>query len=254
VYVLGGIDAAGRPQTTVYGADATPDGIAQRFFILEPLPAPLVGAVALVRRGRLYVIGGAGPSGQPGQRVFVGRIGVSGRIDGWYEQPLLPGARAYGGGVVLDTAVVVFGGVADSVPPGGGFDPAPPRLVTSDTAPLSLASGFFRGPWAAGSATLPAGRSQFTTLVLGGSVLVVGGVYADAASAPVETLAAALSGGGLGAFTGPVGNLTIHGQGGGTLVGAGGVTWRESDGTPHALILGGVDLVSREGRTGVWGF
>ncbi len=254
VYVLGGIDATGLPQATVYAADASVDGVVGRFAGVEPLPAPLVGAVAVVRRGRLYVMGGADATGHPGRRVFVGRIGIDGRIDGWFEQPMLPSARAYGGGVVLDSSAVVFGGVADSVPPGGGVDATPVRLVTSDTAPISLASGFFRGPWAPGPAALPAGRSQFATLVVGGVVLAVGGVYPGATSTPVETLAAALSGNAIGPFSGPVGTLTIHGQGGGTLAAAGAAAWRESDGTPHAVIVGGVDLVTREGRSGVWGF
>jgi hypothetical protein len=253
VYVIGGIDAAGRPQASVFAGGASQDGITQNFITIEPLPAPLVGAVALVRQGRLYLIGGADPTGRPGRRVFVGRIGIDGRIDGWFEQPMLPTPRAYGGGVVFDTGVIIFGGVSDSVAPGGGFDATPPRLVTSDTAPISVASGFFRGPWAPGPAPLSSGRSQFTTLVLGGVVLIVGGVYAGADVTPVETLAATLNGSALDPFI-EVGGPTIHGQGGGTLVGAAGATWRDADGTPHALVLGGVDLVAVEGRSGVWGF
>src|SRR2546422_6948295 len=54
-------------------------------------------------------------------------------------------SRAYGGGVVLDDRAITFGGVADSVPPGGGLDAATTRLASSDTAPVSLISGFFIG-------------------------------------------------------------------------------------------------------------
>src|SRR2546422_10441989 len=61
-------------------------------------------------------------------------------------------SRAYGGGVVLDDRAIAFGGVADSVPPGGGLDAATTRLASSDTAPVSLVSGFFAGPWAPGIA------------------------------------------------------------------------------------------------------
>ena len=77
------------------------------------------GAIAVVRRGRIYVTGGTDSLGRPQQAVYVGRIGVTGHIDRWYLEPSLPAARAYGGGVVLEQRAVAFGGVADSVPPGG---------------------------------------------------------------------------------------------------------------------------------------
>src|SRR2546426_6196904 len=57
------------------------------------------GALAVVTRGRIYVIGGTDSVGRPRQNVFVGRIGLEGHIDGWYVQPLLPTPRAYGGAV-----------------------------------------------------------------------------------------------------------------------------------------------------------
>src|SRR5439155_183043 len=112
----------------------------------------VAGAAAVVRRGRIYVLGGADSVGHPQRSVFVGRVGLDGHIDGWYRQPLLTSARAYGGGVVLDDRAIAFGGVADSVPPGGGLDAATTRLASSDTAPVSLVSGFFAGPWAPGIA------------------------------------------------------------------------------------------------------
>ena len=254
LYVIGGIDAGGRPQASVFAADATADGVVGRFVSIEPLPAPLAGAIAVVRRGRIYVMGGADPLGLPGRRVFVGRIGTDGHIDGWYEQPALPAPRAYAGGVVLDRGVVVFGGVEDSVPPGGGLDAAPTRLVTSDTAPLSLASGFFRGAWAAGLALLPTGRSQFATLVLGDVVLAVGGMYAGADVDAAETIAADVTGGVLGPFGTVTTPTTIHGQGGGTVVEAAGASWRGPDGRHHGLVLGGIDLRTGQQTVKVWGF
>ncbi|HEV8264320.1 MAG TPA: hypothetical protein VGQ06_05170 [Gemmatimonadales bacterium] len=259
LYVIGGIDASGRAQATVLGADVTADSVSRRFLFLEALPAPVAGAIAVVRRGRIYVIGGTDAQGRPQRSVFVGRIGADGHIDGWYQQPLLTGPRAYGGGVVRDGRVVAIGGVADSVPPGGGLDPAPQRLVTSDTAPLSLVSGFFTGPWGPGPAVLPEGRSQFTLLDVGNAVLAVGGMYGGAANNAAETLAADVSGDSLGPFAGPVGANQIWEQlcgaeGAGTLVGLSGVTWREAGGTPRGLVLGGIDLATRQRRACTWGF
>jgi len=260
LYVIGGIDTAGHVQATVLGADVTADSVSRRFIFLEPLPAPVAGAIAVVRRGRIYVIGGTDDQGQPQQAVYVGRIGVDGHIDGWYQQPSLPGPRAYGGGLVRDGRVIAIGGVAGVVPPGGGLGAAPQRLVTSDTAPVSLVSGFFTGPWGSGPTLLPEGRSQFALLDLGNAVLAVGGMYAGAATNAAETIAAPVIGDSLGTFAGPVGTQIWQqscagpGGGAGTLVGPTGVSWREADGTPRGLVLGGIDLVTQLRRGCAWGF
>jgi hypothetical protein len=254
LYVLGGLDSAGVPQSTVFAADVSSDSVVSRFVPVEALPAPVAGAIAVVRRGRVYVIGGTDSTGRPRQTVFVGRIGLDGHIDGWYTAPTLPGPRAYGGGVILDDRAVAFGGVADSVAPGGGLGASPTRLASSDTAPTSLVSGFVTGPWAPGAALLPQGRSQFATLDAGNAILLVGGMYAGAASNAAETLAADVVGDSLGPFTAVATASTIWGQGGGTLVGPAGVTWRDADGTRHGIVLGGMDLVTRLRTAGVWGF
>lgn len=254
LYVVGGTDAAGRAQASVFAADVTADGIVSRFVSIEPLPAPSAGAIAVVRRGRLYVMGGTDAAGRPQRSVYVGRIGIDGRIDGWYTQPQLPAPRAYGGGVVLDTRALAFGGLADSTGPGGELDSSLARLATTDTAAVSPASGFFTGLWAPGVAVLPAGRSQFATFDLGAVVLVVGGLYSGAAGGGAETLAATVTGNVLGTFSGPVGTNTIAGLGGGALVGPAGTSWRDADGTRHGVVVGGFDLGTRLRRAGVWTF
>jgi len=119
---------------------------------------------------------------------------------------------------------------------------------------VSLVSGFFAGPWAPGIALLPAPRSQFATLDLGDVVLVVGGMYGGATTNSAETIAAGVIGDSLGLFAGPVGANTIAGQGGGTLLGPAGVTWRESDGSRRGLVIGGIDLSTGLRKSVVWGF
>ena len=254
LYVIGGLDETGRATASVFGADISADSVIGRFITVEPLPAPVAGAIAVMRRGRVYVIGGTDSLGRPQRTVYVGRIGLDGHIDGWYQQPLIPAPRAYGGGVVLDSRVVAFGGVSDSVGPGGELELTPTRLASADTAPVSLTSGFFTGPWASATAVLPDGRSQFATLHLGDTVLVVGGIYSGVAANAAETLAAAVAGDSLGPFAGPVGVNTIAAAGGGTLVGPAGTAWRDSDGTWHGLVLGGMDFQTRQRRAETWGF
>jgi hypothetical protein len=189
----------------------------------------------------------------------MGRIGADGHIDGWYEQPPLVGPRAYGAGIARAGRIVAIGGVADSVPPGGGLAGGTQRLVTGDTAAVSLLSGFFTGGWGAGAALLPEGRSQFALLDLDSVVLVVGGMYAGAAANTAETIRASVSGDSVGPFTGPVGSNRIADlmcltETAGTLVGPAGITWREADGTPRGLVVGGLDLAAQGRRSCAWGF
>jgi hypothetical protein len=254
LYVIGGIDSTGRAQATVVAADVSADAVLSPFVTIEPLPAPRAGAIAVVRNGTLYVMGGTDAVGRPQRSVYVGRVGSDGRIDGWYDQPDFSTPRAYGGGVALSSRVLAFGGIADSTGPGGELDSGLARLATTDTASVSSISGFFTGDWAPGAAVLPAARSQFATLDLGDVVLVVGGLYPGAANGGVETLAAQVNGDSLGAFTGPAGANSIASLGGGVLVGPAGASWRDADGTRHGLVLGGFDLVTRLRRAGVWSF
>jgi hypothetical protein len=255
LYVIGGVDARGRAQAGVYGAATSGSSVVGRFDALVPLPTPLAGAIAVVRRGRIYVFGGADSAGRPQSGVFVGRIGSDGQIDGWYAEPALTRARAYGGGVVLDARATVFGGFQDSAPVGGGLDPTPSALATADTAAVSLVSGFLTGSWAAAAPPLPTGRSQFATLDLATVVLLVGGRYAgDSAGTTSETLAAAVRNDTLAPFAAVSGVTAISAQNGGILVGPAGVAWRDGEGTAHGIVLGGFDLVSRLRKAGVWGF
>jgi hypothetical protein len=258
LYVIGGIDATGRAQASVFAADVTPDSVTSSFVSLEPLPAPRAGAIAMVRRGRIYVIGGTDALGHPQATAYLGRIGADGHIDGWYLQPALPGPRAYGSGIVREALVVAIGGVVDSVPPGGGLAAGTQRLVTGDTAAVSLLSGFFTSAWGAGPALLPEGRSQFALLDLDSTVLVVGGMYAGAPTNSAETLAASVVGDSVSPFTGPVGNRIADqmclAETAGTLVGPAGITWREADGTHRGLVVGGVDLATQARRSCAWGW
>ncbi len=77
LYVIGGADSSGRARATVFQSLATSDTTMGGFVAIEPLPAPRAGAIAVVRRGRIYVMGGADSLGRPQSNVFVGRIGVS---------------------------------------------------------------------------------------------------------------------------------------------------------------------------------
>ncbi len=259
LYVIGGIDGAGRAQASVLGANMTADSVTSPFVTLEPLPTPLAGAIAVVRHGRIYVLGGADALGRPQHAVYMGRIGADGHIDGWYIQPPLAGPRAYGGGIARQTQVVAIGGVADSVPAGGGLGAGIQRLVTGDTAAVSVLSGFFTGAWGAGPALLPEGRSQFALFDLDSRVLVVGGMYAGAATNAAETLVASVTGDSVGPFSGPVGtnriaDLVCITDPAGTLVGPAGISWREPDGTHRGLLIGGLNLATQAPHRCAWGF
>jgi hypothetical protein len=259
LYVIGGVDRTGHAQSSVFAADVTADSIIDRFVVLEPLPAPRAGAIGVVRHGRIYVIGGTDDLGRPQSTVYVGRIGANAHIDGWYLQPSLVAPRAYGAGLARERRVIAIGGVADSVPPGGGVAAGTQRLVTGDTATVSLLSGFFTGGWGAGPALLPEGRSQFALLDLDSTVLIVGGMYGGASSNSAETLAASMSGDSLSPFGGGAGTNRISDlmcltDPAGTLIGPAGVVWHEADGTHRGLVVGGLDLATQGRRSCAWGF
>ena len=254
VYLIGGIGPSGRAQSGVYGAAVSRGSVTLPFAALQPLPAPVAGAIAVVRRGRIYVFGGADSLGHPRRAVYVGRIAADGQIDGWYAEPQLAAPRAYGGGVVLDRRAVVFGGLQDSAPPGGGLDSMPARLATADTAAVSIVSGFLTGVWAPATPALPSGRSQFATLDLGDLVLLVGGRYAGDTAGSAETLAATVRGDSLASFAAVSGVTAISANGGPILVDPAAIAWRDADGSGHGLVLGGFNLRNRQRTAGVWGF
>ena len=259
LYVIGGLDSTGRAQSSVFAADVTADSVSNPFITLEPLPAPRAGAIAVIRHGRIYVLGGTDTLGRPQSTVFIGRISPTGHIDGWFTQPALTGPRAYGAGIARKARVVAIGGVADSVPPGGGVAASTQRLVTGDTAALSTLSGFFTGGWGVGSALLPEGRSQFALFDLDSIVLVVGGMYPGATTNSAEMLAATVVNDSVGPFAGPVGanrisDLMCQTEPAGTLVGPAQVTWQEADGTRRGLVVGGLDLATLTRRSCAWGW
>ncbi|HUC41888.1 MAG TPA: hypothetical protein VMR92_13690 [Gemmatimonadales bacterium] len=259
LYVIGGLDSAGRAQSSVFAADVTADSVTNPFITLEPLPAPRAGAIAVIRHGRIYVLGGTDTLGRPQTTVFTGRIGDTGHIDGWFTQPALTGPRAYGAGIARAGRVVAIGGVSDSVPPGGGVAAGTQRLVTGDTAAVSPLSGFFTGGWGVGTALLPEGRSQFALFDLDSIVLAVGGMYAGAATNSAEMLAATVVKDSVGPFTGPAGanrisDLMCQTEPAGTLVGPAQVTWQEADGARRGLLVGGLDLATQARRSCVWGW
>src|SRR5439155_1323555 len=164
----------------------------------------------------------------PDSGVYVARALAGGAVAAWVRQPdnadpaqsrALPAPRAFAAVAVATrynshftgSALYVIGGVdsagraqpsvlaADVTP--DGVAAATLRLASSDTAPVSLVSGFFAGSWASGATLIPAPRSQFATLDLGEVVLLVGGMYGGAAANAAETIAAAVVGDSLGPFT-----------------------------------------------------
>ncbi len=147
LYVIGGIDSSGRAQASVLAADVTADSVASRFTPIEPLPAPVVGALAVVRRGRIYVMGGADSAGHPRRTVFVGRVAVDGHIDGWYLQPSLTAPLS-----------LVSGFVAGGWAAGPTLLPAPrSQFATLDLGDaLVLVGGIYSGAAGNGAETLTA--------------------------------------------------------------------------------------------------
>jgi len=127
---------------------------------LPPMPTPRGGATAQVLGGLIYVMGGMGADG-----ASVGTVEVFDPIgNAWSTAAPLPTPRDNPGSAVLDGRIYVFGGRIrnsnGSVPNG--------TLTTTEMYDPSLDTWSARAP-------MPTGRRTFSTAVLGGRALVLGG-------------------------------------------------------------------------------
>jgi len=181
VYVLGGLDAAGAPTTTVYTLTPDPQTGALPEWEEAPdaliLPEARAGAAGVAAPDGLLLIGGEGPDG-PTATTWKSLFDAQGALEAWEtEAPLLkPQADA--------TAAIV----GDHVWLYGGHDTnGPVATVQRGDLGLEAAEGFPANPdegkvvrWGVNpAADLPAPRDDATGWTANGSLYLVGGSSAD---------------------------------------------------------------------------
>jgi hypothetical protein len=189
-YVIGGLDAAGQPTTTVFMGQIE-DGQLTGWTLEDggnnsqtlTLPTALSDAAAVATSGGIYLFGGLTPDGLTAT-VLYSAID-NGPLTEW--QPVsalpLPEARADATAVALGDTMYVFGGTGLAGPTTTIY-----RLQLEDGLPATTEEGKLIG-WASAptSQQLPEPRSDAMSFSANGSIYVIGGVD-DSGAPQVSTM------------------------------------------------------------------
>jgi hypothetical protein len=184
--LIGGTDATGAPQASVFATVIRPDGNLDPWSEGAALPAPRAQASAVFFSGAAYVIGGLGVDGAPTDTVFAGTPdAATGKITAWTESTdlKLPAPRAGAAVVVAGDGVFLIGGTDGKGP-----------VDSVWKATLDAKSGKLK-PWTptasltsfdASGAAQPAPRVHAAATLLGQNLFVWGGE--DAAGPTTQIL------------------------------------------------------------------
>jgi hypothetical protein len=162
-YVIGGTDAAGAVQNTVYYAKLNADGSPGNWAttVSTGLTAR-DGHISVVANGYVYVIGGS--NGGALNTIFAAKINSDGTLGSWSASNNTGlGARNGASAVVANGYVYVIGGVDGS------------GTIQSTVYLARLNTDGTLGNWTTSSATGLAARVSHTSVVANGYVYVIGG-------------------------------------------------------------------------------
>ena len=181
VYVLGGLDAAGKPTTTVFKLTPDPQTGALGKWDTAPkelvLPEARSGAAGVAAPDGLLLIGGEGPDG-PVTTTWKSLFNAQGQLQKWVTEAPLLAPQADGTAAVLGDHVWLYGGHDAN---------GPVKLVQRGDLGLEAAEGFPDNPdegkvvrWGVNpAADLPGPRDDATGWSANGSMYLVGGKSAD---------------------------------------------------------------------------
>lgn len=162
VYVPGGCDAAGRPQSIVEVYNPATD----RWTTAPPLPRAMCGYALAALDGKIYVIGG-----WDGERARAETLIYTPGASGWQEGPSMLTPRAYAAAAVIDGHIYVIGGANDT------------PLTANEMLDPSTDSGT---PAWVGRAPLPEPRSRLAAAPVGRRIIAIGGGPANQAVASYD--------------------------------------------------------------------
>jgi hypothetical protein len=238
LYVVGGIDSAGVSTGSVFHATVDLAGNIGTWQEGTPLPAARHAGGAVVFRGYLYYVGGAGPDNAARTDVWRARIQENGTLAAWEAAPALPVARSH-------FSLVNFGPYIYAI--GGETAAASLTLATvtgSETAEVHLSRINLRtgelNDWTAVSQQAKA-RSKHSGLFAGGALFVTSGVYSGQPGSSENAYAVINSDGTIGSWNGATGAETISAAIGISLYNQAAVTFIDANGAAHVLVIGGAN-------------
>jgi hypothetical protein len=237
LYVLGGVDTAGVAVADVWMARVGLDGAIGPWSMTSSLPMPLHSAEATLFRGFMYLTGGADTLDAATDGVYRAAIAEDGTLGAWESLGALPGPRAHHAQIGFGPFLHVIGGDAGTV------DPVAAGLSGGETsavhfARISVRTGELATSWTA-TESMSKARSKHSSIFGGGALFATSGVYAGQPGSSENTFASLNNDGTTDPWNGATGSEIIEVEIGISLYNQAAVTFLESDGTGHVLVLGG---------------
>lgn len=239
LYVIGGEDADGIPTSTVFVGHVGLDGAVTAWSTTEPLPAPSVGAAAVLFRGFLYVTGGQDANGVATAATWRAPVNEDGSVGAWEELESVGTPRAFHSFVNFGPFLYVVGGDSTTALPAVQATLSGGELAQVMMARVNLRNGdLATGGWSA-TAAMNKGRSKHSTLFAGGSLFATSGVYTGQAGSSENIVGDLASDGTVVSWGGATGSETIDVELGISVYNQAAVTFIDADGAGHVLVLGG---------------
>ena len=240
LYVLGGQDSTGTPQSSTHYVHVGLDGTVDSWQSGPDLPEPIEGAGAVIFRGYLYLVGGQDTTGAALATSYRAKVNADGSLGSWESLADMPRAAAFG-------AIVNFGPYIYSVAGDSVGAPAVQESLSGGESKsvylvrLNLRTGGFRDEGWQVTAPLQRGRSKHSSIVGGGAVFATSGVYSGSVGS-LENVYAPFQTGGAGlleSWNGATGAELIETELGYGLYNQAAVYFIDQNGDGHVLVLGG---------------
>jgi hypothetical protein len=239
LYALGGIDEDGVVVSSVYMGEVGLDGQIMSWEAARPLPEALHSAGAVIFRGYLYLAGGADAAHTARDAMYRARVREDGTLGEWESLDALPQPRAYFSLVSFGPYLYAVGGETET------SEPSELRTTTETAsvqmARINLRTGGIRDAWASAGdgGTTPKARSKHRTIFAGGFLFTSSGLYSGLAGSSENEYSAIGDGGMLSPWAGATGVNTILNRLGYSLFNQAAISFVDSQGNGHVLILGG---------------
>jgi hypothetical protein len=240
LYVLGGLDNAGQPSSSVWFARVGLDGSVTPWQATTALPTPLRAPGAVVFAGSVYLVGGADGQGNAVTATWRAPVNADGTLGAWESTAALPEAASHAALVSFGPFIYSVGGETGSTTP---VQASQTGTETSHVylARIDLRSRAIAAPGWIATTSMGKARSKHGAIFAGGSILVTSGIYAGNPGSSENTYASINSDGTLQSWNGATGSETIDVELGMSLYNMAVVTFIDQNGLGHVLVLGGAD-------------